>query len=69
MVPVRLLFVKLLERIKMFYYQMATKLMMIDFRLPRTNQVLQGKLANWYINRDGNGIEYTIGVHKDIDKM
>ena len=48
---------------------MAMKLMMIDFHIPRTNQELQAKITNWYINRDGNGMANTIGGHQDVNKM
>ena len=39
-IPMRLLFTKKLERIKMLFWKMATKCMMIDFLHPRKNQAL-----------------------------
>ena len=40
----------------MLFYQMAKKLMIIDFQILRTHQSLQAKLTNRYINRDVNVI-------------
>ena len=57
----RLLFMQLLKKIKIIFWDMAMKSMTIYFQLLITDQVLQVKLTNWYINREGNGMEYTIG--------
>ena len=43
--------------------------MKIDFQLPGTNPALQRMLTNQYINRDGNGVAYTIGGHSTVNKM
>ena len=48
---------------------MDTKLIMIDFQLPRTHQSIQEKLTNRYINREGNGMANTIGGYQDLNKM
>ena len=53
----------------MIFWLMAMKLMMIDFQLPITNPALQGILTDQYINRDGNGVAYTIGGQQDVDEM
>ena len=48
---------------------MATKSMMIDFQIPRTNQSLQVKIDNQYIRIDVNGMDYTTGGRHDFNKM
>ena len=48
---------------------MDKKLIMIDFYILRTNQAIQEKMTNRYINRDGCVIVWTIGGQQDIDKM
>ena len=48
---------------------MATKLMMIEFQLQRTNPTLKEILTNQYIKRDGNGVAYTILGQQAVDKM
>ena len=60
---------QLLERVYIIFWLMDTKLMMIDFQLRRTNLALQEILTNQYINRDGNGVAYTIGEQKAVDDM
>ena len=53
----------------MFFWMMAKKLMVIDLQIPRTNQGLQVILTNQYINRDGNGMSYTIVFKKAFKKI
>ena len=48
---------------------MATKSMMIDFQLPRTNQALQAIMTDQYIHMHGNGVAYTIGGQQAVDEM
>ena len=43
--------------------------MIIYFQLPRTHQAMHEKMTNSYINRDVNGMSYTIGGQKASDKM
>ena len=52
--PVRLLFMQLLERVYMIFWLMYMMLRMIDFHLPRTNPDLHVILTNQYIKRYGN---------------
>ena len=48
---------------------MATKSMMVDFQILRTNHALQAKLTNRHIKRDGNGMALTIGRHQAVYEM
>ena len=40
----------------MIFWKIATKLIMIDLQILRTNQALQVKFICQYINRNGNGM-------------
>ena len=42
---------------------------MIDFQLPRKKLSLQETLTNQYIDRDVNGVAYTIGRQPTVDEM
>ena len=53
----------------MIFWKIAAKSMMIDFQIQITHQVIQAKISNWYIKRDGNGMIYTIGGNQDVEKM
>ena len=67
--PLRLLSIKLLERVKMIFCLMSMKLVMVDFYLLRTNPSLKGILTDQYIKRDENGVVYTIVGKQDVYKM
>ena len=69
MIPGRLLFMKQLERIQMIFWKTAKKSITIDFQHPRTNQAPQVILTGQSINMYGNGMVFTIGGQKDVDKI
>ena len=48
---------------------MDTKLMVMDIHILIKNQALQAILTKQYINRDGNGMSYTIGGQQAVDEM
>ena len=50
--PTILIFLQRLDRILIRFWNMATKSVMIEFQLLRTNQLLQAILTEQYINMD-----------------
>ena len=48
---------------------MATKLTIIEFRHPRTNQALEAILTGQYVKMGGNGMLYTILGYQDVNNM
>ena len=53
---VRLIFMKLIDRVKMLFFLNNIKLIMIYFQILRKNIDLQEILEYQYINRNGNGV-------------